>query len=110
MRQRLQQEIAAPLIASSVIFRKDIPQRTDRSSKCKPEPGDKKVLYGEQGGKCAGCQTLFEPQHLTIDHKVPVSRGGWHDLNNLQLLCGHCNSVKGDRSMGYLLSRLKIAA
>ena len=25
----------------------------------------------------------------------------------LQLLCGHCNSVKGDRSQEYLVARLR---
>ena len=26
---------------------------------------------------------------------------------NLQLLCGHCNSVKGDRPQEYLVARLR---
>ena len=29
------------------------------------------------------------------------------DDSNLQLLCGSCNSIKGNRSMGYLLNEVK---
>lgn len=27
-------------------------------------------------------------------------------MENLQLLCGHCNSVKGERDQAYLVARL----
>ena len=36
-------------------------------------------------------------QCLTIDHLVPLSRGGTDDLSNLQFLCQSHNSAKGDR-------------
>ena len=35
---------------------------------------------------------------LTIDHIIPVSRGGTDDLANLQFLCRSCNASKGDRA------------
>lgn len=35
---------------------------------------------------------------LTIDHVVPISRGGDHVIENLQLLCKSCNPSKGNRS------------
>ena len=34
---------------------------------------------------------------LTIDHIVPLSRGGTDDLENLRFLCRPHNSAKGDR-------------
>ena len=66
----------------------------------------KVVLYGMQGGNCNGCGTHFLQQHLTVDHIVARSKGGTDHLENLQLLCGHCNSLKGDRPMEYLRARL----
>ena len=87
--------------------RTDIPARTDLG---KIEPynngHNKKHLYGEQGGSCNGCSEHFRPQNLTIDHIIPRAKGGQDHLTNLQLLCGYCNSVKGDRGMEYLIAKL----
>lgn len=37
---------------------------------------------------------------------IPQSKGGTDHLDNLQLLCGACNSLKGDRDQGYLMAQL----
>ena len=37
---------------------------------------------------------------------VPQAKGGTDHIENLQLLCGHCNRVKGDRDMPYLKAQL----
>ena len=87
------------------IARSDIPKRTDREP-APPLSESKVVLYGAQGGNCNGCGTHFLPQHLTVDHIIAQSKGGTGHLDNLQLLCGHCNSLKGDRPMEYLRARL----
>ena len=87
------------------IARSDIPKRTDREP-APPLSESKVVLYGTQGGNCNGCGTHFLPQHLTVDHIVAQSKGGTGHLDNLQLLCGHCNSLKGNRPMEYLRARL----
>jgi 5-methylcytosine-specific restriction endonuclease McrA len=36
-------------------------------------------------------------QDLTVDHIIPLSRGGTDELSNLQFLCVAHNSSKGDR-------------
>ena len=85
--------------------RTDIPKRTDREP-APPLSESKVVLYGTQAGHCNGCGTHFMQQHLTVDHIIAKSKGGTDHLDNLQLLCGHCNSLKGDRPMEYLRARL----
>ena len=95
----------------NIVHRTDIPQRTDLG----PLPAynsaaNKQQLYGQQGGDCAGCGTHFQPQHLTVDHIIAQSKGGTDHIDNLQLLCGHCNSIKGDRGMEYLKSKLQLAS
>ena len=89
-----------------VTARTDIPRRTDIDAPI-PYRKQKHVLFGRQEGKCTGCKIAFLYPNLTIDHVVPRSRGGTDHLENLQLLCGACNSIKGDREMAYLMARLK---
>ena len=91
-----------------VIHGKAGPMRTDQG-KLKPYncKENKDALYGRQQGECNGCTRHFEYQNMVVDHIDPRSRGGGDQLENLQLLCGHCNSVKGDRSQAYLKARLK---
>ena len=94
-------------IYGKVIHRTDIPQRTDIDTSIKPKKEIKHWLYGKQEGHCLGCGTHFGYYNLTIDHIVPKSQGGGEDDSNLQLLCGYCNSLKGDRTMAYLLQERK---
>ena len=67
----------------------------------------KHFLFGKYEGKCPGCYTLFAFRHLEVDHITPQAKGGSDALENLQLLCGSCNRIKGNRDMPYLMSRLR---
>jgi len=67
----------------------------------------KHTLFGLQEGKCNGCEVLFPFRNMTIDHIIPRSRGGTDDPDNLQLLCGACNSTKGNRTQEELIQALK---
>ena len=87
------------------IARSDIPMRTDREP-VPPLRESKTVLYGTQGGNCNGCGNHFYLQNLTVDHIIATTKGGTDHIENLQLLCGYCNSLKGDRPMEYLRARL----
>ena len=90
-----------------IVPRTDIPQRTDLGDiRRYNAPENKTLLYGEQAGNCNGCGEHFQTQHLEIDHIIAKSVGGTDHIENLQLLCGHCNRIKGDRGQEYLLSRL----
>ena len=87
--------------------RTDIPKRTDLGEVIRyNDPKNKRYLYGEQGGYCNGCGHHFEMRNLAVDHIIPRSKGGTDHISNLQLLCGACNSLKGNRSHEYLLACL----
>ncbi|MXW40581.1 MAG: hypothetical protein F4Z75_05445 [Synechococcus sp. SB0668_bin_15] len=88
--------------------RTDIPARTDLGSLPRYNcPENRKALYGQQEGYCVGCSTHFESRNLEVDHIIARRNGGTDHISNLQLLCGHCNRVKGDRGMEYLLGKLQ---
>ena len=92
------------------IHRNDIPIRTDIeritfTPSIRKEI--KKKLYDNQEGKCNGCGTEFEIRHFHIDHIIPKSKGGGDYIDNYQLLCGNCNSIKGNRPMEFLNMRLR---
>ena len=84
-------------VKSGVAMRTDLPTRTDDKYELVPDLNDKDYLYGKQGGICLGCEISFHKRNLTIDHNIPRSKGGQDILANKQLLCGACNSAKGNR-------------
>ena len=90
-----------------IVARTDIPKRTDLGNIPRYNaPENRTRLYGEQEGYCNGCGEHFQMRHLEVDHIIAETSGGTDHIENLQLLCGHCNRVKGDRGQEYLISRL----
>ena len=103
---RLQQTMGDLFHNRLVTARTDIPRRTDIDTP-RPYRQNKHVLFGQQEGRCNGCRSAFEFRHLEVDHVIPQSGGGTDHIENLQLLCAHCNRVKGDRPQEYLVARLR---
>lgn len=55
------------------------------------------------GWLCAACGIAHtEDNPLTMDHIVPLSKGGTDYIDNIQPLCRKCNSKKGTRTINYL--------
>ena len=101
-----QQEPGIALWANKVVARTDVPRRTDLDAPINYRQ-NKHVLFGQQEGVCNGCRTEFPFRIFEVDHVIPRSRGGTDHLDNLQLLCSHCNRVKGGRPQEHLIARLK---
>lgn len=52
------------------------------------------AICARHENKCAHCH---DDLPLTMDHIVPLSKGGRHCAENIQPLCKSCNSKKGNR-------------
>ena len=63
----------------------------ERNSRSIPQDVKIAVSVRDQG-MCVQCGST---QDLHYDHKIPWSRGGTNTVNNIQLLCGRCNRIKG---------------
>ena len=53
-------------------------------------------------GMCKACNKYVGEEHLTLDHILPISIAPTdfiYTINDIQPLCGPCNSGKGDRVM-----------
>ena len=53
-------------------------------------------LAESQSFRCALSGIALEPYSAALDHIVPVSAGGSHEIDNLQWLDRRINSMKGD--------------
>ncbi len=53
------------------------------------------TLLKRQKGQCNHCGLFFRNGDIwEIDHKIPRSKGGKDEYNNLQLLHKHCHDAK----------------
>ena len=103
---RLQREVSiGPIYHSMVTARTDFPRRTDLDKPINYRL-NRHVLFGQQEGRCNGCRMDFPFKNMTVDHLIPRSKGGADHIENLQLLCNYCNSLKGSRSQEYLIAEL----
>lgn len=66
---------------------------------------DLSLLLDKSEGLCGLCAAPLafgadwpEPLSVSVDHIVPLSRGGAHDLQNMQMAHLVCNLRKGDRA------------
>lgn len=44
--------------------------------------------------KCSICESNLR---LTIDHKIPICKGGKNEISNVGVLCYKCNIIKGGK-------------
>jgi hypothetical protein len=55
------------------------------------------TVYLRDNGVCGLCGKHVEPDDVSVDHILPISRGGQNTLDNYQLAHHRCNSAKNNR-------------
>lgn len=53
-------------------------------------------VYNQSEGRCVYCGRFIPFDEMTIDHIVPLSKGGTNYEKNLQCCCKECNLMKQD--------------
>lgn len=53
-------------------------------------------------GQCYHCEEKFKPEELTMDHLIPIVRGGMSNKKNCVPSCKECNSKKGNKTRAEL--------
>lgn len=64
----------------------------------------RRAIIARDGATCYLCgepldlaAAFPDPQAVTLDHVVPLARGGAHTPDNLRVACRPCNLRKGDK-------------
>jgi hypothetical protein len=55
-------------------------------------------MLARQAGRCSLTGDELTAENVSIDHIVPVSRGGGHEVSNLRLVTKQVNAMRMDRS------------
>ena len=54
----------------------------------------KKKMLAKSDGKCSHCGRTIDLKSMTVEHVIPLSKGGTNDLSNTVALCSRCNKIK----------------
>ncbi len=57
----------------------------------------RKNIYERDGSRCQYCGKKFETKDLTLDHVIPIARGGRTTWDNIVSSCVPCNTRKGGK-------------
>jgi 5-methylcytosine-specific restriction endonuclease McrA len=58
---------------------------------------DRNAIIERDKWMCYLCGVVCTRKNVTLDHIVPLSRGGNHTADNLRVACRSCNSSKGPK-------------
>lgn len=63
-----------------------------------PPRFQKRVLFNRDGWSCQYCGVSLNYHSMSIDHVLPISRGGKTSWKNCVASCVSCNSKKGNKT------------
>lgn len=58
---------------------------------------ERRLVWNSCNKKCASCGRPLTMKTLTLDHVIPLAKGGPDDLSNVVAMCRYCNELKADK-------------
>jgi len=87
------------LIPEIIILNRPYVKRKERATICI----NKRVVFERDDHKCVYCHEPLTLKNRTIDHIIPVSKGGSvTNYDNVVACCRKCNHIKGDKLISEL--------
>lgn len=69
----------------------------------------RKQVFDKTGGKCVYCGMAFKDEQdlrFTLEHLIPVSKGGMDEFKNVYPCCKQCNKNRGNHELAEWLDIL----
>lgn len=89
--RRRKREITGEPLFLGELPQPDLTQEKQKARKLRHSPWWKRKI---SDGTCHYCGRQFKPAELTMDHVIPLARGGRSEKINLVPCCKECNSKK----------------
>ena len=70
---------------------------------------ERSEIYIRDKGRCGICGEFIPLNEFTIDHIIPISKGGTYDYDNLQCCCFKCNQLKSNETPDDFYGKMFIA-
>lgn len=77
------------------VFKKQLREDIDSSKRIRISPVIKNAV-AQKSDVCIYCGKPIEDEDFTLEHLVPLSRGGTNDISNLYPAHKRCNKMKGN--------------
>lgn len=58
--------------------------------------GRRRLIYERDEYRCLYCEEAGDADFLSLDHLIPMSKGGASGIHNIVTACRPCNNAKGD--------------
>lgn len=88
--------------------KKNLVKLIKKNTEIKVLSGKRKTIYERDDFKCLKCGEN-NIKKLTLDHIIPISKGGKSNNENLQTLCKKCNGEKGNKNCDDYRKKIKQA-
>ena len=75
---------------------KDTKEKKKKTIRKQFSVSERSQVYSKTNGHCGICGEFVPFDSFTIDHIIPISKGGSSTIDNLQCSCLVCNRIKQD--------------